>query len=411
VSAVAAPLRLFRALRHRRFALLWIGQTLSRLGDFTYEIALAWWVLAKTGSAATMSLVLIFAITPSVVFALIGGVAGDRFSRVGLMLASDGARGLVVAVVAVLAFADRLEVWHVFVASLVFGLVDAFFQPAYAGLVPQLVPADDLPSANSLTSLSVNLGRIGGPALGALIVAAYGSPAAFALNGASFFLSAAFLVPLAFALIPRPARAEAGSHWLDDLRQGLATVRASPVLWISIALFALTNITLAGPYSVAMPFLVSDNLHAGVNTLGLLYAVFPIGYVLGGIWQGHQPRLRRRGRWMYAATAVAAVLLGLFGFLLPVPVLLGAALVNGFALEVAHLAWVNVLQEKVPNEQMGRVSSIDNMGSFGLLPVGFALAGWATEAFGAPLVFIVGGAFTALLSLAALAHPAIRQLD
>src|SRR5262249_37398016 len=86
---------LFRALRLRPFALLWTGQSLSRLGDFVYDIALAWWVLQKTGSAQTMSLVLVFAITPSVLFSLIGGVAVDRVSRPGLMLASDAARALV----------------------------------------------------------------------------------------------------------------------------------------------------------------------------------------------------------------------------------------------------------------------------------------------------------------------------
>jgi DHA3 family tetracycline resistance protein-like MFS transporter len=278
---------LFRALRHRNFALLWCGQTVSRLGDFTYEIALAWWVLAKTGSAATMSLVLIFAITPSVIFALIGGVASDRTSRVGLMLASDGARGAVVAAVAALALANRLEVWHIFVASLIFGFVDAFFQPAYAALVPQLVPAEDLPSANSLTSISLNLGRIGGPALGALIVAGLGTAAAFALDGLSFFVSAACLVPLALAAIPSPFRSAPGARWLTDLREGLSTVRAAPVLWISIGMFALTNITLAGPYSVAMPFLVKNNLHAGVDTLGLLYAVFRLATSSAGCgWGG-----------------------------------------------------------------------------------------------------------------------------
>jgi hypothetical protein len=126
---------LFRALRLRPFALLWTGQSLSRLGDFVYEIALAWWVLQKTGSAQTMSLVLIFAITPSVLFSLVGGVAVDRVSRLGLMLASEITRGMAALAVAGLAFAGRLEVWHVFVASLIFGFVDALFPARLCGAV------------------------------------------------------------------------------------------------------------------------------------------------------------------------------------------------------------------------------------------------------------------------------------
>src|SRR5215211_5322930 len=80
---------LLRSLGHRSFALLWCGQTLSRIGGFLYEIALAWWVLQETGSAAAMAGVLIFAFTPMVLFLVIGGVAVDRLPRVQLMLASD----------------------------------------------------------------------------------------------------------------------------------------------------------------------------------------------------------------------------------------------------------------------------------------------------------------------------------
>lgn len=402
---------LFRALRLRPFALLWTGQSLSRLGDFVYEIALAWWVLQKTGSAQTMSLVLIFAITPSVLFSLIGGVAVDRVSRVALMLASDIARCVVAITVAVLGFVGRLGIWHVFVASLIFGFVDAFFQPAYAALIPQIVPADDLPSANSLTSLSLNLGRVAGPAVGAALVAAIGPAAAFAINGLSFFVSSALLTPLLSVNVARPVGDGGPMQPWRDLRQGFATVLAAPWLWISILVFGLTNITLAGPYAVAMPFLVNNSMKAGVGTLGLLYAVFPLGYVAGGVWLGRYARIRRRGPLMYGATAVAALLLGVFGLLPPLWVLLIAALVNGAALEAAHLIWTNSLQSMVPNEQLGRVVGIDSLGSFGLLPIGLALTGLAVERVGPPAVFIIGGLFTAAVTLAALAHPAIRGLD
>lgn len=404
-------MKLLRSLRQRSFALLWAGQTLSRVGDFVYEIALAWWVLEETGSAVTMSLVLIFAITPSVLFSLLGGLVVDRLPRLNLMLGSDAVRALVAFTIAALAFADRLEVWHVFVASLLFGLVDAFFQPAYAALLPQIVPLEDLPSANSLTSMSTNLGRVGGPALGALLIAQFGTPTAFLINGLSFALSGLLLAPLLAAAIPRPARPEGAINPLRDLREGFATVLSTPWLWISILIFALTNVTLAGPYSVSMPFLVSDYLKADVDTLGLIYAVFPIGFVLSGMWFGRLTHLRRRGLMVHATTALAAVMLGLFGLVPPLWVLLLAALINGAALEAGHLAWLNLLQEKVPNEQLGRVASIDAAGSFGLLPVGFALAGWATGALGAPAVFVISGGFTALVALLALTQPSIRHLD
>ncbi|HUS13557.1 MAG TPA: MFS transporter [Chloroflexia bacterium] len=401
---------LLRALSHRSFALLWTGQTLSRIGDFLYEIALAWWVLQETGSAIAMGGVLIFAFTPMLVFLLIGGVAGDRLPRVRLMLASDLLRGVLVAVVALLAFTDRLELWQVYGASLLFGFVDAFFGPAYAATVPTLLPAEDLPSANSLTSLGVQAGRIAGPALGAALVATGGTSLAFAIDSSTFFISALCLLPLLGHAMPAPTE-EATPSVLRDVRAGFRTVRANSWLWITILIYALTNVTLVGPYSIAMPFLVKDFMHADVGTLGLLYAIFPAGYAISSVWLGGKARLRRRGVITYAGLVLAG--LGLFVFGLPVPllVLAAAALINGAALEAGSLAWTNTLQEMVPGEQLGRVSSIDMLWSYVLIPVGFALTGWATDALGPAPVFLLGGGITALLALLALAHPRIRELD
>ena len=400
----------FRSLKQRAFLTLWIGQTLSRVGDFVYEIALAWWVLQKTGSAQTMSLVLIFALTPSILFALLGGVAVDRFSRPKLMLASDVLRGLAALTVALLARANILEIWHIYLASLLFGFLDAFFQPAYAALVPQLVPEADLTSANALTGLSLNLGRVIGPGLGALLFNWLGPTWAFGINSASFFISSAFLVPLLFAAIPSPERAEKTHIW-QEMRAGLAAVTSRRWLWITILIVAFTNITLAGPYSVAMPFLVSNFMKADVNTLGLIYAVFPLGYVVGSLWLGRYQRIRRRGLVNFFSLALAALMLALYGLHLPLWTLLVAALVNGIALEADQLAWTGLLQEKIPNEELGRVFSLDSLGSFALLPVGLALTGWATQTFGPSPVFLIGGGVTALIALLALLIPAIRQLD
>src|SRR5512146_363976 len=124
-----------RSLKHRPFALLWTGQTVSRLGDSLYRIALAWWVLEKTGSAAIMGTVLIFGFTPALIFALIGGVAVDRFPRAWVMI-------LTVLALTGLSAAGLLEIWHVYAASILFGVVDAFFQPAYTAILPEITPRE-----------------------------------------------------------------------------------------------------------------------------------------------------------------------------------------------------------------------------------------------------------------------------
>jgi MFS family permease len=403
---------LFRALKIRAFALLWTGQTISRVGDFVYQLALAWWVLEKTGSPGAMSVVMIFSIAPLLIFLLLGGVAVDRFPRVHVMVISDVVRGLVTLIVAALAFADRLEIWHIFLLSLIFGIIDSFFMPAYTAAVPELTPATDLPSANSLTSLSAQAGRIVGPGIGALLVSLGGTPLAFLINGLSFFVSAACLLPL----LPhsrRPQRdpaAPKSSVWID-LREGIGTVAATPWIWITILVSSIINVTLAGPYAIALPFLVESEWKADVNTLGLLYIAFPLGYVAASVGLGRLSRIPHRGLTAYIGTILAGLGMLVIGLPVPLPLILLMAFVNGAGLETFSLIWVNTLQEMVPPEKLGRVSSIDWLGSFALLPIGFGLTGWAVEQWGAATVCVIGGGMTMALAALALLHPQVRGLE
>jgi DHA3 family tetracycline resistance protein-like MFS transporter len=399
---------LFRSLTHRPFAFLWSGQTISRLGDSLYRIALAWWVLEKTGSAVAMGSVLIFSFLPMLIFLLIGGVMVDRLPRGRVMLVSDILRGALVALVASLAFAQSLEIWHVYIASMVFGFVDAFFQPAYTAIVPDMVPSDALPSANSLTNLSGRLTGIVGPALGATIVALGGTPTAFALDALSFFISALCLVPI----VGRITRvAEKSSSALRDLREGLATVIGTPWLWVTIAIFALANIALDAPIAVALPFLVKDGLGADVGALGLLYSMSSLGAIVGAVWLGRFARIRRRGLVTYGAGIVSALAVVAAGLPISIIGVSIAMFVEGLCVATFGLIWTNTLQEMVPREQLGRVSSIDMLGSFVLLPIGYGLTGWVTDLVGAPMVFVLGGAIGAGLIALGLLHPAIRGLD
>jgi DHA3 family tetracycline resistance protein-like MFS transporter len=399
-----------RALRHRSFALLWTGQTISRLGDSLYRIALAWWVLEETGSAKAMSTVFIVSFLPMLLFLLIGGVAVDRLPRFRILLASDLVNGAVVAVVAVLAATGALEVWHVYIASAAFGLAEAFFYPAYSASVPQVVPPESLPSANSLTGLSWQITGVIGPALGAALVSTGGTPAAFGFNSLSFFISAAFLAPLLRIALPRTADVARRSP-LRDLREGVAEVAARTWLWLSIAFFGLVNVVDAGPRNVALPFLIHDHLGLDVGALGAVTSSIAVGSVVAAVFVGRYHRLRRRGRLLYSCEVVMGLMLILFGRLTWLPGLMAAAFVFGAGISTGSLAWTNSLQEMVPQERLGRVSSIDALGSFVFLPLGFAFAGMLTERIGPADVFVLGGSLVIGLSLAMLLVPSIRNLD
>ncbi len=419
-------MNLFKSLTHRPFALLWSGQSISRLGDSLYQIAMAWWVLQKTGSAAAMGTVLIFSSVPMLIFLLIGGVFTDRFPRLKVMLISDILSGVVVATVAALAFASLLEVWHVYIASIVFGLVKAFFFPAYTAAVPEITPGEMLTSANSLTNLGQRGASIVGPALAATIVAFGGTSLAFGLDALSFFVSAVciFLIVRSYAnfasapVAPAAGAAERvetnprGVHSvLMEIKEGYLAVIASPWLWITIVVFSLVNAACAAPMAVSLPFLVKVNLQKDVGTLGFLTSMSSLGFVIGALVLGQFARLKRRGLLGYLSTFGMGALIVVFGLTTSLPLLAAAAFLSEASIAVFGLIWTNTLQELVPRHLLGRVSSIDALGSFVLLPIGFGIAGWATDLAGAPLVFMIGGGSTMLLVLLALTHPAIRGLD
>jgi DHA3 family tetracycline resistance protein-like MFS transporter len=183
-----------------------------------------------------------------------------------------------------------------------------------------------------------------------------------------------------------------------------------PWLWVTISIAALLNVTVSGPLSVALPFLVKDKLHQDASTLGLISSAFSVGSVLTALWLGRYHRLRRRGLVAYLAWLMGGLMIAAYG-LLPLPGILVAALMMGSAIMVFGLVWTNSLQELVPGEMLGRVSSIDNLGSFVLLPVGYALAGLLTDKIGPSWVFIGGGLATAWLAGMGLLHPGIRNLD
>jgi DHA3 family tetracycline resistance protein-like MFS transporter len=248
---------------------------------------------------------------------------------------------------------------------------------------------------------------------------------AFGLDALSFFISALCVLPMLSSnldKVQRPGNAsetgiekrsvkDALKQGFSDLGEGFSLIRTIPWIWMSILLFGLVNIMEAGPRAVAMPFLIKEDLGADVKLLGVLGSAASLGFVIGMIWLGQYARLHRRGLLGYLSVVGTGAVLLPFAFKLPIPILIASMFVSGMCTSVFALIWTHTLQEMVPGNLLGRVYSIDALGSFVLLPIGFSLSGWATDQFGAPDVFLVGGLCTIVLALLGLIHPAIRTLD
>ena len=199
---------LLTPLRHRDFRLLWAGMCVSLLGDGAFIVALAWQVYQLSDAPTAMGMVGIAMTVPTIVFLLVGGVLSDRLNRRHIMLAADVGRLLAAAALAVLSLTGTLEIWHVAILVAVYGTGQAFFAPAFDAIVPDLVPAELLGQANALDQLVRPIAlRMVGPALGGVLVGVVGAGGAFALDAASFGVSAAALLIMRPPTVARTTRA------------------------------------------------------------------------------------------------------------------------------------------------------------------------------------------------------------
>jgi DHA3 family tetracycline resistance protein-like MFS transporter len=272
------------------------------------------------------------------------------------------------------------------------------------------MPTEFLPSANALRSVSGQAALLAGPAIAATIIALSGVTLAFALDGLSFFISAACLLAVPKASKPDiPGEVDAGV--LHDVRQGIGAVLHTPWLWITLAVACASTLFLVGPAEAALPLLVKQRFGEQFGLYALLTALAALGSLGAALWMGRFKRLRRRGLLIYGAWLIAGLMLLAIGLPLPAVGVSIAFFVQGAAFEVLGLAWINTLQEFIPGDLLGRVSSVDALVSSGLLPIGYGLAGIAADHLGASLVFVLGGAISAALIALGLLHPAIRALD
>ena len=391
------------ALSERDFRLLWIGQTGSYLGDALVGVALAFAVLELTGSAADLGLVFAAFALPRVLFTLAGGVWSDRLPRQHVMVACDLVRAGAQAVMATLLISGNAEIWQLMAFAVVMGSAAAFFMPASIGLMPQIVGAKRLQEANALMSISQSATHIFGPLLSGLIVATIGAGWAFAIDGASFLVSAAFLVAMRIPAV-EPARRRA---FVSELADGWHEVVSRSWVVACILTFSISNISL-GAFQVLGP-LVAIREMGGAAAWGIIGAGASIGGVAGGAvalrWKPGRPLI----------PAFLVMLLAQIELLLlvpPFPVLIVAmgAFVTIASIVISNTLWDTMLQQHIPREAISRVSSYDWMVSLIFQPLAFAAVGPISEQVGVQQTLLACTALGLVANSVVLLVPSVRNL-
>ncbi len=402
--------KIFEPLRIRDFALLWTGMTVSMLGDGIYLVAIAWQVYELSNAPTALSLVGVAWTVPLVVFVLIGGVVSDRFDRRKVMIGADLVRAVAIGVLAALSIAGALELWHVLVLVGLYGAGEAFFGPAFAAIVPDLVPKDGLVGANSLNQLMRPLAqRLAGPALGGLAVATLGAGGAFAVDAGSFLVSAAVLT----VMQPRPVRrgVEPERSVRRDLAEGFRFVRAHTWLWGTLLAASVTLLVFWGPYEVLLPFLVKNELGGGADDLGLVFAAGGVGAIVASLAVSQRGFPRRHMTFMYATWSLGGLVIAGYGVATALWQAMAVSFLEGGLFAAGMIVWGTLIHRLVPASLLGRVEGFDWLVSVSLVPVSFALTGPVAGAIGTRETLIGAGIVGAVGTFVFLYLPGMRDTE
>lgn len=378
----------FRALRHRDFRLLWLGQLVSLTGGWMQSAAQGWLVLRLTDSALYLGVVGFCNFAPILVGSLPAGVLADRLDPRRTLLALNTAATVNAAALAVLTATGRVTFPAVAALAMIGGTIAAFEIPVRQKFLLDLVGRDDLANAIALNSLAFNGARLLGPSVAGVLLASAGEAACFAANTASF---GAVLLGL-FAIRTRSDRAAHGEEsWTDGIRRGLDYARRSRRVRVLLTLVIVSGL-FGLPYNVLLPVFARDVLRVGESGLGFLMGASGLGAVIGALYLAGRTSHRRSGP--VVATAIAMFGLGLIGLGLSRSFALSLVCLTvvGGAMIVQMATSNTLLQLTAPPEMRGRVVSLYLMAFSGSAPFGALLGGAMARAIGAPRTVLAGGA-------------------
>ena len=394
-----------------QYRLLFGSQVLSVLGDRVTSVALPFAVLSVGGGVRDVALTSTAQFLPFVVLAVPAGVWADRWDRKRILISSDLVRLVTQSVAAVLLLSGQAEVVHLAVLAAVFGSADAFFAPAFSGLLPTTVSPGNIQPANALRGLSFSLANVAGPVVAGVLIGFAGGPgSALVFDAATFLVSVLLLLPLRSSVVDQAAAEDEQPHtsFGTSLREGWHEVRSRSWVLGYLGGFAAYHAVVLPAIFVIGPVLMSDH-YDGARSWAVITALFGIGNILGDVllllWRPAYA-LRVGALMLVGASCQAAII----GSHLPVWGIGLLELLTGICVTGTFTLWETSLGEHIPAGSLSRVSSYDYLSSTGMIPLGNVLVGLLAATFGVYSALLVMTVVGITAALVVVSIPAVRHL-
>ncbi len=405
-AAQTARLSTFAALKARNYCLYWLGLVFYVLGHRAEYVTFAWitWEVARNPLA--LGYLGLAQGLPLVVFQLLGGVLADRTNRLRLLIATQILTALTLTGAFVLTILGLARVQHLLVLAALSSSFRAFDEPSRMALVPQLVPRERLANAIALGSIPWQAGRMIGPSITGILIAAFGGAIGFGLAAAASYTALGLYSRLR---VRADDRVHDGRHVLRQFAEGLSFVGHDFVFSSLIAL-ALFNSLFAMSYLTLLPIYADSYFGTGSTGYGLLSAAHGVGALMATLTVATLAhRMLRRGTPLLIGAVCLGFLLMLFSRSSGMRPALAVLVLVGFS-NTFYLTQVSTfLQEKVPDHLRGRVLSLYSL-CWNLLPLGGLLAGALAAAVDARFAVAFGGAMVSANALLLLASRRLRAI-
>lgn len=419
VSAVSAEQRrtgrskAFIALQHRNFRLFWIGQLISLIGTWMDSTGQSWLVLHLTGNALALGLVGALQFLPILFLTLFGGVLADRLPKKRVLVFTQSFLALQAATLCILVFTGKIQIWHIYILAILFGLTNSLDMPTRQSFVVEMVGREALPNAIALNSSAFNMSRIVGPGIAGLIIAQLGEGPLFLVNALSFIpVIIGLLMINVNELYGKPHQEEvAPSSTMQSLREGLVYVKQTPAILLIVVVIGLVSL-FGINFNVVLPLVATDALHMGSEGFGFISSAFGVGSLIAALWLAwgnKKPSLNR----MLIFAVLFSIVLGLFGFSHWYPLSLVLIAATGY-MQISFSALANTtLQTVTPDHLRGRVMSVYMLVFNGTTPIGNLFIGGLANSVGISVSVMVCAALSLVAAVAGWMRraPAVEDME
>jgi MFS family permease len=375
------------ALKHRRFFLLWLGLLISIAGTQMQIWALFWHVRDLTDQPIALGGIGLARILPIIVFSLIGGALADSSNRRTIIFVTQSAAALLALFLGLFTQFRHITIWHIYAITALSAVAIAFDGPARQALVPNLVPAKDLPNAFSLMSIAFQAGSVIGPALSGIVIAVWGQQAVYYINAASFL---AVIIALVFiGDVPQKIEQNTKGISLSSIGEGIRFILSKPIIFSTMILDFIA--TFFASANTLMPFVARDVLHVGVVEYGWLSAAQAVGAVSVAVIISQVRILRKQGPLFLGAVVIFGLATIMFGLSTHLVLAWIALALIGAADGLSTIIRNTIRQLQTPDHIRGRMTSVNQIFFQGGPQLGEIEAGAVAQIFGAPFAIISGG--------------------